>query len=267
MSWSGNGSKYKFGKAHDGAPDSRLFSSPECPSKLGVGCVGIHCNEHFSQKELDSNPFHGVICKIMKTFTTSKIILFALILVISGICTTFTVGAASGAEDNQKEAITEKVVQYLKDKRVRVSRDKLKAIADTVYEEAQEYDIDYRLVLAVMKVESNFKGDAVSKRGARGLLQIKPSLAKHISKKAGVSIKGTACLHEPDKNIRLGVSHLSWLMDKFENVKSALHAYNAGIGKVRQVASEEDAPNTRFTKKVLSEYYQMKAVLPDPGAE
>jgi len=213
------------------------------------------------------NPFRSVICKIMKIFTTSRVVLCALILVISSICTTFTVKAAFGTDDNEKEAITEKVVRYLKDKRVRTSEDKLKSIANMVYEEAREYEIDYRLVLAVMKVESNFRHDAVSKRGARGLLQIKPSLAKHISKEAGVSIKGAACLHEPDKNIRLGVSHLSWLMDKFENVKSALHAYNAGPARVRRVASEEDAPNTRFTKKVLSEYYQMKAALPDPEAE
>lgn len=259
MPWSGNGSKYEIAEHGGISLTHGLFS---CPKEVDVSRQGT-----FPQKKLDFDHFPGVAYKIMKTFTTSRIILFALILVISGICTTFTVGAAFGTEDNGKEAITERVVKYLKDKRVRVSGDKLKAIADTVYEEAREYEIDYRLVLAVMKVESNFKHDAVSKGGARGLLQIKPSLAKHISKEAGVSIKGATCLHEPDKNIRLGVSHLSWLMDKFENVKSALHAYNVGTGKVKRVVSEEDAPNTRFTKKVLSEYYQMKAVLPDPEAE
>jgi len=48
-------------------------------------------------------------------------------------------------------------------------------IASFVYVESKSHEVDYRLVLAVMKVESNFRLDAVSPKGARGLLQIKPS--------------------------------------------------------------------------------------------
>jgi soluble lytic murein transglycosylase len=199
----------------------------------------------------------------MKVLRGSKAGFVASIFVISVLLTIFTVVLAAG-EGKGKNAICEEIVQYLKDKKVRTSDERLKVIASSVYDEAQDYEIDYRLVLAVMKIESNFKHDAVSKRGARGLLQIKPSLAKHISKEAGVTIKGTKCLNEPEKNIRIGVSHLSWLMERFDNVKSALHAYNVGWGKVRTVASEEDGPDTRFTRKVLFEYQQIRAVLPDP---
>ena len=200
----------------------------------------------------------------MKNNPPYKIISLALILVISGILATFTLVAASDNEGKGKQEITQEVVRYLKHKKIRTSEDKLRVIADTVYEEARDYEIDYRLVLAVMKVESNFKHDAVSPKGARGLLQIKPSLAKHVSKDAGVTIKGAGCLNEPEKNIKIGVNHLSWLMDKFENVKSALHAYNVGPARVKRASSEEDGPNTHFTRKVLNEYRQMKTVLPDP---
>lgn len=200
----------------------------------------------------------------MKIRLPYKMLCIALILVVSGIFSTFTPVAGSDMEGIGKQDIREKIVRYLKSKKVRTSEDNLRVIADTVYEEAQDYEIDYRLVLAVMKVESNFNQRAVSPKGAVGLLQIKPSLAKHVSRDAGVTIKGAGCLHEPKKNIKIGVNHLSWLMDKFENVKSALHAYNVGPARVRRVASEEEGPDTCFTRKVLKEYRQIKTVLPDP---
>ncbi len=192
-----------------------------------------------------------------------------IILLIPIIAITFvahTIAFASEGENKQKKAITNKIVQYLKNKKVRSSDEKLKKIATSVYEEAKEYEIDYRLVLAVKKVESNFKSNAISKKGARGLLQIKPSLAKHVSKETGVSIKSPKCLEEPEKNIRIGVSHLSWLMDKFENLNTALHAYNAGLGKVKPSTSD-DGPDTRFTRKVITEYYLIKTALPNADIE
>lgn len=196
-----------------------------------------------------------------------KILIILIISIIAIPFVAYTMVFASGGESKQKNAITTKIVQYLKDKKVRASDEKLTKIATSVYEEAKEYEIDYRLVLAVMKVESNFKSDAISKKGARGLLQIKPSLAKHVSKETGVFIKSPKCLEEPEKNIRIGVSHLSWLIDKFENLNTALHAYNVGWGKVKTPTSEVGASDTRFTRKVLTEYHLIKNALPHTDIE
>ncbi len=167
--------------------------------------------------------------------------------------------------DPAKDVIIGKTVQYLKERRINASDDKLRAIANSVYEESKRHDFDYRLVLAVMKVESNFQNDAISRRGARGLLQIQPALAKHIAKDAGVLVKGTSCLHEPEKNIKIGVNYLSKLMDMFENINTALHAYNVGPAKVKPHQKDDAAavPQTRFAKKVMSEYRQIVEVLPD----
>lgn len=195
-----------------------------------------------------------------------KTLVILLIPIVAITFVAFTIAFASGSKNKQKNTITNEIVQYLKNKKVRSSDEKLKKIATSVYEEAKEYEIDYRLVLAVMKVESNFKSDAISKKGARGLLQIKPSLAKHVSKEIGVSIKSPKCLEEPEKNIRIGVSHLSWLIDKFENLNTALYAYNVGLGKVRP-SNSDDGPDTRFTRKVLSEYYLIKTALPNGDME
>lgn len=190
------------------------------------------------------------------------LVIFALVV--------FLPATLAAEEDNdQKELIIEKTFEYLKDKKARGSDEKLKAIAGSVYEESQRYDIDYRLILAVMKVESNFRNDAISRKGARGLLQIKPSLARHISRTSEISVKSAKCLHEPEKNIKIGVNYLSRLIERFENIYTALHAYNVGPRKVKRntFGDEDGVPNNRFTKKVMKEYRQIADILPEPEVE
>ncbi|MDR2018493.1 MAG: lytic transglycosylase domain-containing protein [Syntrophobacterales bacterium] len=195
----------------------------------------------------------------MSKFTSISVIITAVLLF-----TVVTAVRVFSDEIRKDDAyVKEKIVDYLKSKKVRTSEDKLKTIADRVYEESRECGVDYRLILAVMKVESNFRSDAVSKRGARGLLQIMPSLARHVSKDMGIQVKGSKTLNEPEKNIKIGVNHISSLLEKFENLKTALHAYNVGSYKIRNKVSKDYAPDTPFTRKVLHEYNQMLVVLPD----
>jgi soluble lytic murein transglycosylase len=193
-----------------------------------------------------------------------KLSYLSLAAIICLLLTTFTlIYAGNAGNDPQKDAIVTKTIEYLKGKKIRVGDDKLRVIANTVYEESREYDLDYRLVLAVMKVESNFRQDAVSRDGARGLLQIKPSLARHVSRDSGVTLANSRSLHEPEKNIKIGVNHLSWLVDKFENLTSALHAYNAGARKAESRTAREGFYETRFTRKVMKEYQDISAILPE----
>jgi soluble lytic murein transglycosylase len=178
-------------------------------------------------------------------------------------------GITTDEGSTDKAMIVSKTVQYLKGKKIPTTDAKLKTIANSVYEESQKYAIDYRLVLAVMKVESNFKNEAISSKGARGLLQVKPSLAKYIAKDTGMQVEEVTSLslHEPEKNIKIGVNYLSKLIDMFENLTSALHAYNAGPSKVKKIGALNTAPSTGFTIKVMNEYQQIIEVLPDPEEE
>jgi soluble lytic murein transglycosylase len=199
----------------------------------------------------------------MRLHKKFKLLCLSLILVVAFVLSGYSaILAGSNETDPQKATIISKTMEYLKQKKVRASDEKLQVIANSVYDESREYDLDYRLVLAVMKVESNFKQDAVSRDGARGLLQIKPSLAKHVSRDAGVTIKGAKCLNEPEKNIKIGVNHLSWLMEKFETLGSALHAYNAGTKKAEVKTARLGVYETHFTKKVMKEYREISAMLP-----
>ncbi len=163
----------------------------------------------------------------------------------------------------QEDTTVESIVKYLEEHSVGLSDEVLREIAHYVYAESREHDVDYRLVLAVMKVESNFKLDAVSSKGARGLLQIKPSLGRDIAETLGVTWSSDRILHEPDKNIKFGVYHLSQLIDDFETLPWALYAYNSGSTKARQLAAKQKKPAHRFAKAVLTEYEKTITVLPE----
>lgn len=184
-----------------------------------------------------------------------------LATVMAVVCFPLTTSCAGG--QTEKNVAVEKIVAYLKGKNVRMHEERLKAVVSTVYEESQQYDLDYRLALAVIKVESNFQQDVISSKGARGLFQIKPSLAKYIAKDAGVIFNSAQCLHEPDKNIRLGIHHLSQLIDDFKSLSVALHAYNAGSRRAKAAPKDSKEPKTVFTKRVLKEYQKNIELLPE----
>jgi membrane-bound lytic murein transglycosylase F len=98
---------------------------------------------------------------------------------------------------------------------------------------AQEYRIDWVLILAVMKQESKFNHEAISYQGAYGLMQIMPVTQIELAEKLGVEETIT-----PRNNIKAGIYHLKSLYSMFENIQEedrtclSLAAYNAGLGRV-----------------------------------
>jgi soluble lytic murein transglycosylase len=186
-----------------------------------------------------------------------------IVFLMGAAVTSLTLKSASAKDGSQKTALVENIVAYLKGQDVGMREDKLKTVVSTVCDESQHHELDYRLALAVIKVESNFQRDVVSSKGARGLFQIKPSLAKYIAKDAGVTWNGDWCLHEPDKNIKLGVYHLSKLMEHFRNLPAALHAYNEGASKAGARHTPKGEPKSAFAKRVMKEYRQNVSVLPE----
>ena len=117
---------------------------------------------------------------------------------------------------------------------------------------AQVYTVETSLVLSVIRTESGFKENAVSKKGAVGLMQIMPNTASFIAKKIGVSSYN---LFDPETNIIFGVYYLSYLNLKFNNEIYVISAYNAGEGRVEDWIKSENY----FNK--LSEYKETKTYL------
>ena len=107
-----------------------------------------------------------------------------------------------------------------------------KMYLDSVERYANKHELDPLLVLSIIKVESNFDNEAVSEKGAKGLLQIMEPTAHWVSRKMDMPNYSPDMLYNPDCNINIGVWYLKWLYDKYNNMDLAIIAYNGGMGNV-----------------------------------
>ncbi|GHV44695.1 lytic transglycosylase [Synergistales bacterium] len=113
---------------------------------------------------------------------------------------------------------------------------------------ADEYNIDEELIRALIQVESGWKPDAVSIKGARGLMQLMPRTA---------SMLGVEDSFDPEENIGGGVKYLSQLTDKYRgDIEKALAAYNAGPAKVDKGVMPTET--SRYVKNVMALYHRYR---------
>ncbi len=164
----------------------------------------------------------------------------------------------------KKEYITKQIIQHLKNENIKIEDDTARMISHSIYEESTQHGLDYRLVLALMKIESDFKHNVVSPMGARGLLQVKPSVAKFIARDVGVQWDGHKTLDKPDLNIKIGVFFLSKLLKDFRNTNLALKAYNMGPTRVKELALNDKRASKGFSGLVMKEYKKNTSMFPDP---
>lgn len=100
------------------------------------------------------------------------------------------------------------------------------AYDDIIASAARRWDLDFVLVKAVVHAESAFDRDAVSKAGARGLMQLMPATARMLR---------VTDIHDPYQNVNAGARYLRMMLDKFRgDVRNALAAYNAGPANVQR---------------------------------
>lgn len=116
---------------------------------------------------------------------------------------------------------------------------------------ARKHGLDPRLVLAVVGVESAFRPEAVSSKGAQGLMQLMPGTAASL---------GVEDAFDPIQNLDGGVRHLGSLLTLYGgDVSRALAAYNAGEGAVARHGGIPPFKETReYVKKVLDRYERAK---------
>jgi soluble lytic murein transglycosylase-like protein len=109
---------------------------------------------------------------------------------------------------------------------------------------ARKHGVDNTLVKAVIRAESDFDRNAVSNKGAQGLMQLMPETAKDLAVKDSF---------DPHENINAGVRYLKRQLNNFENnVPLALAAYNAGENAVRRYGRIPPYKETRtFVDRVL----------------
>jgi soluble lytic murein transglycosylase-like protein len=118
---------------------------------------------------------------------------------------------------------------------------------DIIKQVSERFNIDHSLVIAVIKAESDFNHMAVSRKGAKGLMQIMPSTA---------SLMNLDEPFNPEENITAGTRYLCQMLERFnKNKKLALAAYNAGPEAVEAYHGVPPFPETQnFIRRVLKYY-------------
>ena len=113
---------------------------------------------------------------------------------------------------------------------------------------AARHNVDPNLVRSVIKVESNFNPNAVSRKGAMGLMQLMPSTARQLK---------VTNPFDPEQNVDAGVRHLKKLLESYGgDVKLTLAAYNAGEGNVaRSGGVPHFAETQNYVKRITNLYY------------
>jgi soluble lytic murein transglycosylase-like protein len=113
---------------------------------------------------------------------------------------------------------------------------------------AEDYNIDEELIRAVIQVESGWRSDAVSSKGAMGLMQLMPRTAEMLEVEDAF---------DPEQNIEGGVKYLARLTDKYEgDVEKALAAYNAGPSRVD--GGRRPPETERYVKNVMALYHRYR---------
>jgi hypothetical protein len=133
--------------------------------------------------------------------------------------------------------------------RIRYDENNEKRYTHLIDRVSRELSLDRNLIHAVVRVESAYDPEAVSRAGAVGLMQLMPATAKRY---------GVRNSYNPNQNVYAGVLHLRNLIQQFNDVVLALAAYNAGENAVIEYGYKVPPyPETQsYVRKVLTFYRQ-----------
>jgi hypothetical protein len=117
-----------------------------------------------------------------------------------------------------------------------------------IVQAASRHNVDPNLVRSVVKVESNYNPNAISRKGAMGLMQLMPGTARSLN---------VTNPFDPEQNVDAGVRHLKQLLQNYRgNVPLTLAAYNAGAGAVARSAGIPRYAETRsYVRRITNLYF------------
>lgn len=123
-------------------------------------------------------------------------------------------------------------------------------VKSLVEETARQYELSPELVDSVIQVESNYNPNAISPKGAQGLMQLMPATARRF---------GVTNSFDPKANIEGGVRYLKFLKETFKDERLAIAAYNAGEGAVQKYGNVPPYQETMsYVAKVGKRYGQSR---------
>jgi hypothetical protein len=142
----------------------------------------------------------------------------------------------------------------------------LQPVIRAINQYALENNLDPNLIFALVKTESHFRTKAVSRSGARGLMQIMPEVWRHYSNSAcsgrhapDQECHAPDCIFEVDANIRVGTKYFRELLDQYDGrVDLALEAYNAGISNVVPGLTPKYEETRSYVRKTVAGWQELR---------
>jgi len=127
-------------------------------------------------------------------------------------------------------------------------------VVQVIDHESDRFGIDPLLILAVILTESEFKRFQVSNKGAMGLMQIRPFVAKDLALRRGIDWNEETGLFDPSLNVQVGTTYLFELILQFNNLTDALTAYAYGETRFRQRRALGRPTPQNYSRRVLKRY-------------
>ena len=145
---------------------------------------------------------------------------------------------------------------------------------DIVLKYSDMYGVDQYLVYSIIRSESNYTENAVSNKGAIGLMQIMPDTGSWVAEKLKIENFTSEDLFDTEKNIMIGVWYFKYLLDKFDGeISLAVAAYNAGPTNVNKWLSQKEYSENgdklnvipfeetrKYEEKVMNTYAMYKRI-------
>lgn len=122
-----------------------------------------------------------------------------------------------------------------------------RTLRDAVERTAKQVGLDHALLDAIILVESGYDPDAISSKGAVGLMQLMPEMATEL---------GVTKPHDPYQNLTGGARRFAYLLHKFKDLDLALAAYNAGETAVANANGVPNFPETINYVQTIKALYE-----------
>jgi soluble lytic murein transglycosylase-like protein len=140
----------------------------------------------------------------------------------------------------------------------------LEGVARAVVKAEQEHGLPALLVLALIEQESGFRPKARGPGGSLGLMQLMPKSARAVAAQHGIPWQGAHTLHDPVKNVHLGVLYLAQMREVFGSTDLAMAAYNIGPGAVQKRLERGKSCKGPYVTGVLQRFQAMRLIFGDP---
>jgi soluble lytic murein transglycosylase-like protein len=168
--------------------------------------------------------------------------------------TTLLIVLAAGCPMPRPEPKAEFLHGWLEQHAVRLPASQRTPVVDALLQSEEAYAVDALFLLAVMEEESRYDPRARSRKGARGLMQLRPTTAREVAREHGLE----ASIDDPAINVVLGAAYLAELKTRFGTWETALAAYNYGPRRIRQLQSRGSRIPTAYASRVRERHRRVR---------